>query len=479
MGLNEYAGNISPFRDMNVMSRLRKLLWLLILVSGCFAVSMRADAQGLGLTSSVSSSLVLGTNTFSYSIVLTNHSGIVRTNVAVTNTFSADVSLLGTTNTQGTNYIVGSSVVFFLGTLSNNTSATMSLTNRAVATGFLTNTIISAATGVTNLTNIIVIQIASSLSDLAVSIIPPVQAVITNDLTAYNVIVTNRGPGSAPGVLLTNTFPPGVVLINAGQSYTQDGTNLIFSLGTLATGGSANIRFDIKPTNVASLFLTASIGAPALADPNLTNNTAGTNLDVIAYLDATLVVVTNSGQIINFQNGLIEQTVWLSNTGTNDIPAARLVVTGLTNQLFNAVGTNGSSPFVYLSANLAAGSGVGLTLQYNPRKSFPFTNGQLHAFAVPRPKWPPARAVATSTNVNISRIVRLGNGQMVIEFPSTLGQAYTVVYSDEATFSNAMIAPPTIIAPANRVQWIDYGPPTTESAPTNSTARFYRVYQNP
>jgi hypothetical protein len=42
-----------------------------------------------------------------------------------------------------------------------------------------------------------------------------------------------------------------------------------------------------------------------------------------------------------------------------------------------------------------------------------------------------------------------------------------------------MIAPPAIVAPANRVQWIDYGPPTTTSAPTNSSARFYRVFQNP
>jgi hypothetical protein len=86
---------------------------------------------------------------------------------------------------------------------------------------------------------------------------------------------------------------------------------------------------------------------------------------------------------------------------------------------------------------------------------------------------------STSTNLNISRIVKLPNGHMLIEFPSTLGQTYTVVYANDVTFSNAMIAPPAIIAPANEVQWIDYGPPTTWSDPTNSPARFYRVYKNP
>jgi len=218
-------------------------------------------------------------------------------------------------------------------------------------------------------------------------------------------------------------------------------------------------------------------------DPNLTNNVTSTNKDVTGYFDGTLSVVTNSEQTINQQNGLIEQTVLLSNTGTNDVPAARLVVTGLTNQLFNAVGTNGGSPFVYLSAPLATNSSVTLVLQYNPRKSFPFTNGQLHAFPVLMPNWSPAHVVATSSNVNFSRIVKLTNGlntgRMLIEFQSTLGQSYTVVYSDDDSFSNAMIAPPAVIAPANRVQWIDYGPPATASAPANSPMRFYRVYQNP
>ena len=59
-------------------------------------------------------------------------------------------------------------------------------------------------------------------------------------------------------------------------------------------------------------------------------------------------------------------------------------MTGLTNRLFNAVGTNTGNPFVYYSAPLAAGQSVGLLLQYYPDAfAFPFTNAQLNAFAVP------------------------------------------------------------------------------------------------
>jgi hypothetical protein len=135
-------------------------------------------------------------------------------------------------------------------------------------------------------------------------------------------------------------------------------------------------------------------------------------------------------------------------------------------------------------APLAAGAGVSLRLQYFPRPTrlpFPFTNGQLHAYAAPATvlNYTPLAAVESSTNLNLSRIIELTDGDMLIEFPSVLSNSYTVVYSDNLQFTNAMIASPACVAPANRVQWLDYGPPATISAPTNSSRRYYRVYLNP
>src|SRR5882762_8599329 len=113
---------------MNVTSRLRRSCWFLMLLAGCFAVNLRADAQGLGIATSATSSPVLGTNAIAYSISLTNFSGLLLTNVFVTNTFSGGVSLLNTTNSPGTNFIVGASVVFSLGPLTNHLTAFAGLT---------------------------------------------------------------------------------------------------------------------------------------------------------------------------------------------------------------------------------------------------------------------------------------------------------------------------------------------------------------
>jgi uncharacterized repeat protein (TIGR01451 family) len=452
----------------------------LLLLAGLFALHQRTEAQGFNLSVSASANVVTTNNSIIYSINLTNQTGLLLTNVSVTNMFSAVVMLLNATNSQGSNSIVSPSLIFNLGALTNGSSAQMMVTVQPTTPGFLTNTIVAVATGTTNTaTTNIVTQVFIAQSDLGVTIAGPVQAVITNDFTSYDVTVTNAGPDTAPGVMLTNFLPAGIILKGASQSYALSGSNVVFNLGTLAGGGSAAVRLFIEPTNAGTLTLAAAVGAPNVWETNTANNIFSTNITVIGYLPGTLVAVTNSGQAVNLQNGLTEQSILLSNIGATDVPAARVVVAGLANQLFNAVGTNNGSPFVDYSAGLPAGQSVNLLLQYNPRGLFGFTNGQLHAYAVPLPDWTPPPITATSTNLNLSRIVKLTNGNMLIEFPAAAGKAYTVVYADNVMFSNAMIAPPSIIAPANRVQWIDYGPPTAVSPPSAAGARFYRVFQNP
>jgi uncharacterized repeat protein (TIGR01451 family) len=372
-----------------------------------------------------------------------------------------------------TNLVTNNTVLFDLGPFYATLPVQLIVTVEPTAIGFMTNmvTVASAYTTNTASTNVVV-QVTNLviLADLGVTMTGPAQAVITNDWMTYGVTVTNAGPSAASGVMLTNTLPPGVIPIfpaNPAGSY---------NLGTLISGGSTNLQFTVEPTNAGVLPFSASVGSSGVQDTNTANNFASTNITVTNYLSGTLVAMTTSAQSTNFVNGLLEQTIMVSNAGLSSVPAARIVVIGLTNRLFNAVGTNNGNPFVYYSTNLAAGQSVNLLLQYFPRKSFPFTNSQLSAFAVPLPNWTPPSGTM-GTNV-ISRIVELTNGNMLIEWPSTLGRTYTVVYSDNVSFSNAMIAPPAIVAPANDMEWIDYGPPTTVSVPTN-VARFYRVFQNP
>jgi len=444
-------------------------------------------AQGvlsLSVTSSASSLLV--SNNLIYTIIVTNNFAFLSSAV-VSNTLPATVQFVSANPGSGVTFVTNASgVVFNITGFNVGTLAQMTLTIQPTQVGFITNLVqfftpyatnAPATNVVTQVTNTPPVQ-----ADLGVVITVPRTTIITNDWTTYTVSVTNAGPDTAPGVIFTNTLPPGVVLkgVSPAQSgYTVASSNLIFNLGILTSGGFTNFQFTVQPTNVGTLNFSASVGSSEVVDSNITNNTATGSIAVYNYLSGDLLAVTNSGQNINLVNGLIEQSIVVTNLGTNDVPAVRVVVIGLTNRLFNASGTNNGNPFVVYATKLVVNQNGNLLLQYAPRLSFAFTNSQLQAFAVPVPDLSPPAVSSTSTSLVISRIIALTNGETIIEFPVNTNRTYTVVYSDNVNFSNAMIAPPAIRTLANRVQWIDYGPPTTTTLPGTVPARFYRVIQNP
>ena len=89
---------------------------------------------------------------------------------------------------------------------------------------------------------------------------------------------------------------------------------------------------------------------------------------------------------------------------------------------------------------------------------------------------------AGTNGINISRAFvdsRPPNApRFVIEFPSTVGRVYTILYRDSLT-SPWKVATPSVTAGANRTQWYDDGPPKTDGPPLNNTSRYYRVIEAP
>ena len=465
------------------------LLFALLLAFG----GMRAEANpgvgpGFGLTVTVSTNVYFVNSTITSTITVSNGTGYVLDNVYVTNDFSAPVMYTSFTNySTVTNNAYTNGNVLNLGfsPMTNGQVAYATFTWTPLTTGFLTNTVFVATDLLTNNASLSAVALVSSVAaDLGVSVAVVSQAyitndfwVITNDWVTYRVTVTNLGPGSVPGVLVTNSLPPGIKLVSPGSITSSN--NLVVTIASLASGAATNFQFTLQATNTGSFGLTSSVGAPGLYDPYIGNNQYTTILYATNYT-STLTVKTNSGQIVNPQNGLIEQTILVTNPGANPVQGVRVLVSGLTNQLYNASATNGGQPLVVYPVTLVSAASVGLRLQYAPRFPFPFTNGQLHAYGVPASVLqytpPPGQ---TTTNFNYYRLVQLTDGDVLLEF-TNLGSSYTVVYSDNLQFSNAMIATPAVKSGANRIQWLDYGPPATISAPTNTVgSRYYKVILNP
>jgi hypothetical protein len=68
------------------------------------------------------------------------------------------------------------------------------------------------------------------------------------------------------------------------------------------------------------------------------------------------------------------------------------------------------------------------------------------------------------------------NRKGVVEFSTLAGQTYYVQYAGDLGGSDGWkTALPAIMGTGGVVQWIDNGPPKTESPPSEVASRFYRV----
>jgi uncharacterized repeat protein (TIGR01451 family) len=459
------------------MKALRAVRFFALLALGIFAC-LRADAQIFGLSVSNSPNPVLVNNPLTINILVTNETGTLV--ITVTNSMPDSTLFLNATNsTGGMVSNTAGTTVFFINVFNVGEVATLTLTVQPTFRGLLTNIVTIATLGSTNLTSATnVTQVGSTSTDLGVSISPPTVAVLANDWITYGVSVTNLGPNTGHGVVLTNILAPGVALIGAvPTNYTLVSNNVVFNLGDLPSGSGGSFSLTVQPTNPGVLPLVATVSDLDFNDSNPSNNIAISNLTVGAFVTGQIAASNVTTQIFDPQTGVMKQTVGISNISTNVANSARLVVSGLTNVLYNAIGTNNGNPFVQYNGTLNPGDNVNLLLEYFIPSRLPiFVPNSAYA-AVPvaaSTNTPP-----TGTTFSITLMTNLPSGGILIEFQSIPGRTYTVIYADNPGLTNALVAQPSIVAPADRTQWIDNGPPNTVSAPTNTTTRFYSVILNP
>jgi hypothetical protein len=81
------------------------------------------------------------------------------------------------------------------------------------------------------------------------------------------------------------------------------------------------------------------------------------------------------------------------------------------------------------------------------------------------------------TAVKIDRMIWLADGSLMIEFSALPGQVYYIQYS--ADLRDWTTVTPGGTSGPNRIQWIDNGPPKTDSLPSREHGRFYRVITLP
>ncbi|MEQ2007849.1 MAG: tandem-95 repeat protein [Limisphaerales bacterium] len=203
---------------------------------------------------------------------------------------------------------------------------------------------------------------------------------------------------------------------------------------------------------------------------------------VIIY-QPLLTSATNQGSynstfgtpLFNPQTSLYEQKVSVVNNTPFDFTALRLTATNLpaTVTLQNATLTNAGRVYLDYNLTIPAGSNVTLKVEYFSSDLQPFSPGlKLELLNQQRASTVPTNALMTAVAASRNGYDPDRVAKNYLKFPTRVGQPYYVQYQDVA--GPVWKTSPVVINGTGRIyNWIDDGPPGTDTAP--GPARFYRV----
>ncbi|MCW2924130.1 MAG: hypothetical protein JWM98_1534 [Thermoleophilia bacterium] len=239
--------------------------------------------------------VVLG-GTISYSIVVTNNGPSAATNVAVSDTLPAGLTLQSVVAGAGTSCVASTPTSISCTVTSIASGATATIT-ASVATGQAgsISTTVSVAGSETDTVPGNNAATASTVvnpsADLAISVADAPDPVLLGRTIVYTLSYRNNGPSTATNVVVTDTLPAGVTFSAAGSnpSCLESGGVVTCAVGTMLNGAAGSFNIAVRADQEGSIANTVAI-AGTEGDPNSTNSsaTATTTVDPTADLGVTI-----------------------------------------------------------------------------------------------------------------------------------------------------------------------------------------------
>ncbi|MBP8258398.1 MAG: hypothetical protein KA118_01885 [Verrucomicrobia bacterium] len=305
---------------------------------------------------------------------------------------------------------------------------------------------------------------------------------ITLWIQGTNAVGTNSIAVSVPSVLDYNGVrgPGALGEVGVGHASVK-GTVDFFADPVVFYNGSLLAVFTLTDLAAGAYTLSVDRYATLGATEELFVDGTGAVLDPLLAFPASTLVVQRSWQvlgppILNLQNGLYQQLCRLRNTDSVARNAFRILLHDLPPgvEVWNAHGETNGAPFFQYNYPLAPEATADLTVEYFvPRRDASLV-AQLNNVRFEVQAADPAidEPPTPTLTIELGHVV-LNDGTWMIEFDSAPGRTYFVQYStDLAVWKTAF---PPVTGTGYRVQWIDNGPPKTESLPSASMQRYYRV----
>ncbi len=134
-------------------------------------------------------------------------------------------------------------------------------------------------------------------ADLAITVTMPDDSLdLGEEQATFDVVVTNNGPDSGTLVVATGTLPAGFTYVSATSpesTCTEAAGVVSCDFGSMANSESGTITIVAEPSTFGSFTFGVSVTG-ATADPDLTNNVAQVDFDVIEVLPQVITTTTSS-----------------------------------------------------------------------------------------------------------------------------------------------------------------------------------------
>jgi uncharacterized repeat protein (TIGR01451 family) len=453
-----------------MLSRSLRILFGVILAATLF--SHDSIAQQFFTVNMTAPAMVNVGGTIPYSISVQNVTQGTLQNVNVSSSFPTSLQVASVSPVDGARGPVTTNpgmVTWVINTFGAGETIQFNLTLQTTQAGTVVNNVSVTGAGAMpgSASATTTVSEVTGQSDLSVTISTNAGTVFINDWVAFTVRVANGG-ATASGVVLTTTLSSGAEIIDWAPSsgVTASGQQLSFNIGTLEGQSSTNLRVTVA-LNTPNNTITAQVRAGGMADTNAVNDMTTAMLTAIQPVLGQLEATRASDQFYNRQNTLIEQLITVRNVGTTSVPSARVVL-DFPHRVVNAVGTNDGNPFVVHGGPIGTNETVELLLEYAIPNRETTDDPGLEAYPAGNIDLTPPSA-GTNAPITAIRMVNLrateiaNTNRVLVEFPAERGAAYVIVYSTNMVSERK--AQPPIVAQANRVQWLDYGPPKTLTRP--------------
>jgi uncharacterized repeat protein (TIGR01451 family) len=277
------------------------------------------------------------TSNVTYTLEVNNKGPYAARLVELAHILPENVSFVSATNTLGGCTNFDGVIVCGFATLTNNATATVTIVAKAITNGSsesfsVVSSIESDSVPANNEATLT--TTVSALADLAIGQTGPLSGYAgTNYIYALH--ITNHGPSTATGVVVTDVIPAGAVYVDANNplgSESQSNGIVTCTISSLASNATATITVTVRPMVGGTITNSATINSSA-DEPTPGNNSASLVTTVTASADLGISQIASPGSARVLSNFTF--TITVTNRGpsgavgvtvTNRVPSGLAII---------------------------------------------------------------------------------------------------------------------------------------------------------